>query len=122
MGLMLMQNHPEANATVTFCHSRTVHIADMTRQADILITAMGNPAFVKAFMVKPGATVIDVGITRIADRSKKSGYRLQGDVDFEEVSKVARFITSVPGGVGPMTVAMLMSNTLKAYQQQLCNF
>jgi methylenetetrahydrofolate dehydrogenase (NADP+)/methenyltetrahydrofolate cyclohydrolase len=118
MGLILIQNQPESNATVTFCHSQTRNIADMTRQADILIAAMGAPSFIKASMVKPGVVVIDVGITRIADSSKKSGYRLQGDVDFESVSGVASFITPVPGGVGPMTVAMLMHNTLKAHEQQ----
>jgi methylenetetrahydrofolate dehydrogenase (NADP+)/methenyltetrahydrofolate cyclohydrolase len=119
MGLILMQNHPNANATVTFCHSKTRDMADVVRQADILIAAMGRPAFVKASMVKPGACVIDVGITRVPDLSKRLGYRLQGDVDFEAVSQVADFITPVPGGVGPLTIAMLMQNTFKAYQQQI---
>jgi methylenetetrahydrofolate dehydrogenase (NADP+)/methenyltetrahydrofolate cyclohydrolase len=119
MGLILMQNHPNANATVTFCHSKTRNIVDIMRQADIVIAAMGRPAFVKASMVKQGACVIDVGITRVPDSSKRLGYRLQGDVDFEAVSQVADFITPVPGGVGPMTIAMLMCNTFKAYQQQM---
>jgi methylenetetrahydrofolate dehydrogenase (NADP+)/methenyltetrahydrofolate cyclohydrolase len=118
MGLILLQNNPGANATVTFCHSKTHNVADITRQADILIAAIGVPAFVKAPMVKPKAVVIDVGITRTPDAGEKSGYRLQGDVDFGSVSQVASFITPVPGGVGPMTVAMLMRNTLRAYEQQ----
>jgi methylenetetrahydrofolate dehydrogenase (NADP+)/methenyltetrahydrofolate cyclohydrolase len=119
MGLILMQNQPSANATVTFCHSKTRDMVDIMRQADILIAAMGSPDFVKASMVKRGACVIDVGISRVPDSSKRSGYRLQGDVDFEAVSQVADFITPVPGGVGPMTVAMLMANTLRAYRQQV---
>jgi len=116
MGLILLRHATGADATVTFCHSRTRDLARITRQADILIAAMGQPAFVRAPMVKPGAIVIDVGITRIPDGRKASGYRLQGDVDFEEVARVAGFLTPVPGGVGPMTVAMLMANTLKAHE------
>jgi methylenetetrahydrofolate dehydrogenase (NADP+)/methenyltetrahydrofolate cyclohydrolase len=105
-----------ANATVTVCHSRTTDLPSVTRMADILVAAIGRPDFVTADMVKPGAVVIDVGINRVADDTKKRGYRLTGDVRFDEVSQVASKITPVPGGVGPMTVAMLMQNTLKAHK------
>jgi methylenetetrahydrofolate dehydrogenase (NADP+)/methenyltetrahydrofolate cyclohydrolase len=105
------------NATVTICHSRTKDIGAVTRQADILIAAIGKAQFVKADMVKPGAVVIDVGVNRVEDASKKSGYRLVGDCDFEAVKEVASAITPVPGGVGPLTIAMLMKNTLKAAQK-----
>lgn len=115
--LLAVQKKECANATVTVCHSRTPDIANMTRQADVLVAAIGKPAFVTASMVKPGAAVIDVGINRVADPSRKKGYRLTGDVCFEEVAEIAGHITPVPGGVGPMTVAMLMRNTLKAYRQ-----
>jgi len=111
--LMLRKGVP-GNATVTVCHSRSKNLADITRQADILIAAMGVPEFVKADMVKDGVTVIDVGMNRVPDASRKRGYRLCGDVDFAEVSKKAAFITPVPGGVGPMTVTMLMRNTVRA--------
>ncbi|MDE5898561.1 MAG: bifunctional methylenetetrahydrofolate dehydrogenase/methenyltetrahydrofolate cyclohydrolase FolD [Treponemataceae bacterium] len=104
----------EWNATVTICHTGTKDLADITRQADILIAAAGRPGTVVADMVKPGAAVIDVGVNRIPDASKKSGFRLVGDVDFDGVKAVASHITPVPGGVGPMTIAMLMANTLEA--------
>lgn len=104
----------DVNATVTICHSGTKNISDITRTADILIAAAGRAKIVTADMVKEGAAVIDVGVNRIADASKKSGFRLVGDVDFENVKEKASFITPVPGGVGPMTIAMLMVNTLEA--------
>ena len=114
--LLALQKKAGANATVTICHSRTTDLPSITRQADVLIAAIGRPEFVKASMVKPGVVVIDVGINRVPDASKKSGYRLVGDVDFPGVSPLASKITPVPGGVGPMTVAMLMRNTVKAYR------
>ncbi|MGA0435432.1 MAG: bifunctional methylenetetrahydrofolate dehydrogenase/methenyltetrahydrofolate cyclohydrolase FolD [Flavobacteriales bacterium] len=114
MTLLLSRNAKRGNCTVTICHSKTQNLSDITRQADIVIAAIGRPHFVTADMIKPGAIVIDVGINRIDDPSKKSGTRLTGDVDFEAVSKIAGAITPVPGGVGPMTIAMLLKNTLKA--------
>jgi methylenetetrahydrofolate dehydrogenase (NADP+)/methenyltetrahydrofolate cyclohydrolase len=120
IGLLMLQKKAFANTTVTFCHSKSEHIAHYTREADLLIAAMGNPRAVTADGVKPGAIVIDVGINRIPDAQAKKGYRLVGDVDFEGVEKVAGFITPVPGGVGPMTIAMLMKNTLLAYQTHAC--
>jgi methylenetetrahydrofolate dehydrogenase (NADP+)/methenyltetrahydrofolate cyclohydrolase len=116
LAAILMQKAEGANATVTVCHSRTKDLPSITRQGDILIAAIGVPEFVKAPMVKPGAVVIDVGQNRIEDASKKSGYRLVGDVDFAAVSKKAKAITPVPGGVGPMTIIMLMKNTVHAAQ------
>lgn len=113
--LLALQKKAGANATVTVCHSATADVAAMTRQADILIAAIGRPEFVTAGMVKPGVVVIDVGINRVADSTRKSGYRLTGDVHFPSVAPLCSKITPVPGGVGPMTVAMLMKNTLKAY-------
>ena len=112
VGLLALQRR--SNATVTFCHSATVNLPAMTRQADVLIAAIGRPEFVTADMVKPGAVVIDVGINRVTDPSRKTGYRLTGDVAFEAVAPLCSKITPVPGGVGPMTVAMLMKNTVKA--------
>lgn len=106
------------NATVTVCHSRTKNLPDVIRQADILIAAIGKTEMVKGDWIKPGAAVIDVGINSKPDATKKSGYRLVGDVDFAEASEVAGYITPVPGGVGPMTIAMLMRNTLRAAQIQ----
>jgi methylenetetrahydrofolate dehydrogenase (NADP+) / methenyltetrahydrofolate cyclohydrolase len=103
-----------ANATVTICHSRSKNLAGLVRQADVLIAAVGKPEMVRGDWVKPGAVVIDVGINRVDDPSKKSGYRLVGDVAFDEVKEVAGAITPVPGGVGPMTIAMLLHNTLRA--------
>lgn len=105
------------NATITICHSRTRDLPSITRNADILVAAIGKPKFVQADWVKPGATVIDVGINEVPDATKKSGKRLVGDVDFENVKEVAGAITPVPGGVGPMTIAMLMQNTLTAAQR-----
>lgn len=112
MAALLVQ--PGADATVTVCHSRTADLASHTRRADILIAAIGRARFVTADMVKPGAVVIDVGMNRIDDPSTKSGSRLVGDVDFERVREVASLITPVPGGVGPMTRAMLLANTVRA--------
>jgi len=106
------------NATVTVCHSRTRDIAAVVRQADILIAAIGKTEFVRGDWVKPGAAIIDVGINSVPDATKKSGHRLVGDVNFNEAKEVAGFITPVPGGVGPMTIAMLMQNTLRASQIQ----
>ncbi|MGD8406125.1 MAG: bifunctional methylenetetrahydrofolate dehydrogenase/methenyltetrahydrofolate cyclohydrolase FolD [Anaerolineales bacterium] len=106
------------NATVTVCHSRTKNIADVVRQADILIAAIGRTEMVKGDWIKPGAAVIDVGMNSKPDSTKKKGYRLVGDVDFEAAKEVAGFITPVPGGVGPMTIAMLMANTLRAAEIQ----
>ena len=117
MSILLSQKRKVGNATVTMCHSRTKNLKEMTLQADIVVAAIGIPEFLKADMVKDNVTVIDVGITRVDDASKKSGYRLLGDVAFEEVAKKAAFITPVPGGVGPMTIAMLLKNTLLACER-----
>ena len=114
MAAILCQKSKHANATVTICHSRSRHIADHCRRADIIIAAMGVPEFVKADMVRPGATVIDVGVNRIQDPSARDGSRLVGDVDFARVQPVAGRITPNPGGVGPMTIAVLMQNTVRA--------
>ena len=111
---LLMQRQDGANATVTVCHTQTRDLASITRQADILVAAMGRPRTITADMVKEGAVVIDVGINRVADPSRRRGYRLEGDVDFDAVAEKAEAITPVPGGVGPMTVAMLLVNTLTA--------
>ena len=111
--LMSRKSNP-GNSTVTLAHSRTKNIAKLTRQADIIISALGSPNFVKADMVKEGVVVVDVGITRVKDDSEK-GYKIVGDIDYENVSKKASHITPVPGGVGPMTIAMLLKNTLQAY-------
>ena len=113
--LMSRKSNP-GNSTVTLAHSRTKNIEELTKQADIIISALGVPNFVKADMVKGGAVIIDVGITRISDNSAK-GYKIVGDVDYENVSKKSSFITPVPGGVGPMTIAMLLKNTLLAYER-----
>lgn len=114
--LLLMSKN--LNATVTLCHSRTSDLTENLRRADIVVAALGKPRFITAEMVKPGAVVIDVGINRVPDATRKSGYRLVGDVDFENVAPKCSFITPVPGGVGPMTVAMLMKNTLAACLRQ----
>ena len=111
---ILVQKGNKANCTVTCCHSGTDHLAEYTRQADILVAAIGVPEFITAGMVKEGATVIDVGINRVEDLEHSRGYRLVGDVMYDEVKEIAGAITPVPGGVGPMTVAMLMENTIKA--------
>lgn len=105
------------NATVILTHSRTQNLAELTQKADIIIAALGIPNFLKAEMVKEGAVIIDVGITRVKDASAKKGFRIVGDVDFEHVKNKASYITPVPGGVGPMTIAMLMKNTLNAYKR-----
>jgi methylenetetrahydrofolate dehydrogenase (NADP+)/methenyltetrahydrofolate cyclohydrolase len=117
VALLALQKKAGANGTVTICHSGTANLPALTRQADVLIAAIGRAEFVTADMVKPGVVVIDVGINRVADPSKKTGYRLTGDVHFPSVSPLASQITPVPGGVGPMTVAMLMKNTVKAFKQ-----
>jgi methylenetetrahydrofolate dehydrogenase (NADP+) / methenyltetrahydrofolate cyclohydrolase len=118
VALLALQKKAGANGTVTICHSATSNLAAITRQADVLIAAIGRPEFVTADMVKPGAVVIDVGINRVPDTSRKTGYRLTGDVQFDSVAPLCAKITPVPGGVGPMTVAMLMKNTLKAFRQR----
>jgi methylenetetrahydrofolate dehydrogenase (NADP+)/methenyltetrahydrofolate cyclohydrolase len=117
MAAILTQKAKGANATVTMCHSRTKDIADYARQGDILIAAMGMPEFVGADMIKPGAVVIDVGTTRVDDPSTEKGYRIAGDVDFNAALEVASAVTPVPGGVGPMTITMLLYNTVQAARQ-----
>ncbi|HTI05507.1 MAG TPA: bifunctional methylenetetrahydrofolate dehydrogenase/methenyltetrahydrofolate cyclohydrolase FolD [Gemmatimonadales bacterium] len=117
MASLLLQDGPGGNATVTVCHSRTRGIDQHTRQADILIVAIGKPEFVTGAMVKPGAVVIDVGVNRVDDPSRKQGYRLVGDVKFDEAKEIASAITPVPGGVGPMTITMLLYNTVQAARQ-----
>ncbi len=115
MSILLSSNLKYGNCTVTICHSHTVNLKEITLQADIIIAALGRPEFVKEDMVKEGAIVIDVGITRAEDPASKTGYRIKGDVDFVNVSKKAFAISPVPGGVGPMTIAGLMKNTMDAY-------
>jgi methylenetetrahydrofolate dehydrogenase (NADP+) / methenyltetrahydrofolate cyclohydrolase len=117
MAALLVQGGRGGDATVTICHSRTRDLAEHTRRADILIAAVGKPRVITADMVKPGAVVIDVGVNRIPDATRKSGTRLVGDVDFDAVRNVASLITPVPGGVGPMTIAMLLANTVRAARQ-----
>lgn len=119
VALLALQKKAGANGTVTICHSATTDLPAITRLADVLIAAIGRAHFVTKDMVKPGAVVIDVGINRIPDDSRKSGYRLVGDVDFDAVAPLTSQITPVPGGVGPMTVAMLMKNTVKAHRLSL---
>ncbi|MFL5557469.1 MAG: bifunctional 5,10-methylenetetrahydrofolate dehydrogenase/5,10-methenyltetrahydrofolate cyclohydrolase [Gemmatimonadaceae bacterium] len=119
MAALMMQDNDNANCTVTVCHRHTADLADHTRSADILIVAAGRARVVTAEMVKPGAVVIDVGTNRVSDPTSKTGTRLQGDVDFESVREVASKITPVPGGVGPMTIAMLMANTVRAAEMTL---
>lgn len=118
MSILLSANANPGNCTVTLCHSHTHNLNEICAEADIIVAALGKPEFVKAAMVKEGAVVIDVGITRIADASKKSGYALKGDVAFAEVSPKCSFITPVPGGVGPMTIAALMKNTFTALKRK----
>ena len=118
MAAILCQKAKYANATVTLCHSRTHDVAEHCRRADIIVAAMGVAEFVKADMVKPGATVIDVGVNQVDDPAAEKGYRLVGDVDFAAVQPIAGKITPNPGGVGPMTIAMLMRNTIRAAEQQ----
>jgi methylenetetrahydrofolate dehydrogenase (NADP+)/methenyltetrahydrofolate cyclohydrolase len=117
MSILMGRKGFPGNSTVTLTHSRTKNIEEITKQADIIITALGKPEFLKADMIKEGVVVIDVGITRVPDATKQRGYRITGDVDFENVSKKASFITPVPGGVGPMTIAMLLKNTLLARER-----
>jgi methylenetetrahydrofolate dehydrogenase (NADP+)/methenyltetrahydrofolate cyclohydrolase len=119
MSILMARNGYPGNATVTLTHSRTANLPEIAKTADILIVALGKPHFVTADMVKPGAVVIDVGIHRIEDASKKSGFRLVGDVKFDEVSEVASAITPVPGGVGPMTIASLLYNTLLSAEKKV---
>lgn len=114
MSILLSENREQGNCTVTICHSYTKNIKELCQSADIIVAALGRPNFVTADMVKEGAVIIDVGITRVPDTTKKSGYRIAGDVDFENVAAKCSFITPVPGGVGPMTIAALMKNTFKA--------
>ncbi len=116
MSILLSSNIPNGNCTVTICHSHTPNLKEICLQADILVAALGRPEFVKADMIKPGAVVIDVGITRVADASAKKGFRIKGDVAYEEVAPLASAITPVPGGVGLMTIAGLLKNTLQAYK------
>ena len=115
ISILMSQKSNPGNSTVTLAHSRTKNIEELTKQADIVISALGVPNFVKADMVKEGAVIVDVGITRVTDKSAK-GYKIVGDVDYENVSKKSSYITPVPGGVGPMTIAMLLKNTLLAYK------
>ena len=117
ISILMSQKGDAANATVTLTHSRTTDLKALTLQADIIVSALGVPKFLKADMVKEGVTIIDVGITRVADNSRERGYYITGDVDFEQVSKKAAYITPVPGGVGPMTIAMLLKNTLLARER-----
>jgi methylenetetrahydrofolate dehydrogenase (NADP+)/methenyltetrahydrofolate cyclohydrolase len=118
MSILLSQKGPAGNCTVTLAHSLTKNLSDITKQADIIVVALGVPEFLTANMVKEGVVVIDVGISRVADTTKERGYVLKGDVAFDEVSKKASFITPVPGGVGPMTIAMLLKNTLLARERR----
>lgn len=117
MSILLSSNHAYGNCTVTICHSHTYNLADICLQADILVAALGRPEFVKANMVKEGAVVIDVGITRVEDATAKKGFRIKGDVAYQEVAEKASAITPVPGGVGLMTIAGLLKNTLNAYKK-----
>jgi len=114
MSILMQRNHPQGNCTVTLTHSRTANLEEMCLQADIIIAALGKPEFITAAHVKPGAIVIDVGLTRVEDASKKSGFALKGDVDYESVFPICSYITPVPKGVGPMTIVSLMKNTLLA--------
>jgi len=118
MSILMSQKRKAGNATVTVVHSRTQHLSEITRTADIIVAAIGISEFLTADMVKDGVVIIDVGITRVPDETKKRGYRLAGDVDFESVSEKSSYITPVPGGVGPMTIAMLLKNTLLARERQ----
>jgi methylenetetrahydrofolate dehydrogenase (NADP+)/methenyltetrahydrofolate cyclohydrolase len=118
LAAILLQKKKGANATVTVVHTGTIHLPSFTRQADILVAAMGNPGCITADMVKEGAVVIDVGVNRVPDHTKERGYRLVGDVDFEAVRRKASAITPVPGGVGPMTVTMLLQNTIEAAERK----
>jgi methylenetetrahydrofolate dehydrogenase (NADP+)/methenyltetrahydrofolate cyclohydrolase len=118
MSILLSANTNPGNCTVTLCHSQTRNLAELCLQADLIVAALGRPEFVMASMVRKGAVVIDVGITRVADASKKSGFALKGDVKFDEVAPLCSYITPVPGGVGPMTIAALMKNTFSACEER----
>ena len=118
LSILMSQKRISGNATVTVAHSRTQNLSDLTIKADIVVAALGIPEFLKADMIKSDSVVIDVGITRVNDSSTKKGYKIVGDVDFENVSKRTSYITPVPGGVGPMTIAMLLKNTLQAYNKK----
>ena len=117
LSILMSRDAYPGNATITICHSYTKNLASITRQADILVAAIGKPNIITGDMIKPGITVIDVGLTRMPDITKRKGYRLQGDVDFETVSPLCKYITPVPGGVGPMTIAALLNNTVRATMQ-----
>ena len=119
MSILLSSNHPQGNCTVTLCHSHTPNLQELCLQADIVVAALGKPGFVKANMVKQGAIIIDVGITRVEDATAKKGFRIKGDVDFDEVAPKSSAITPVPGGVGLMTIAGLLKNTLQAYKNNI---
>lgn len=116
---LLMRKAQPGNCTVTVCHSATKNMKEICLQADLIVAALGKPEFLKEDMVKEGAVVIDVGTTRVPDSSRKSGFRLCGDVDFERVAPKCSYITPVPGGVGPMTIVTLLMNTLEAYDKKL---
>jgi methylenetetrahydrofolate dehydrogenase (NADP+)/methenyltetrahydrofolate cyclohydrolase len=118
MSILLSGNSNPGNCTVTICHSHTKNLEDICRQGDIIVAALGRPGFVKAEMVKEGAVVIDVGITRVEDTTRKSGFRLKGDVDYEKVAPRSSWITPVPGGVGPMTIAALLKNTYRSCEMK----
>lgn len=118
MSILLSSNTPTGNCTVTICHSHTRNLAEICREADIIVAALGKPEFVRADMVKEGAVIIDVGITRVSDSTKKNGFALKGDVKFDEVAPRSSYITPVPGGVGPMTIAALMKNTFIACEER----
>ena len=117
ISILMSQKGKAADATVTITHSRTQNLTDFTKNADIIVSALGSPDFLKADMVKEGVVIIDVGITRVPDEARPKGYYITGDVDFDEVSSKASYITPVPGGVGPMTIAMLLKNTLLARER-----
>ena len=121
MSILMSQKRPAGDATVTIAHSRTTNLAELTLDADIVVAALGIPEFLTAEMVKPGAVIIDVGITRVPDETKTRGYRIAGDVHFESVAEKASYITPVPGGVGPMTIALLLKNTLLARERHEAN-
>jgi methylenetetrahydrofolate dehydrogenase (NADP+)/methenyltetrahydrofolate cyclohydrolase len=118
MSILMSQKRPAGDATVTVAHSRTKNLKSLCKSADIIVAALGIAEFLTADYVSPGAVIIDVGITRVEDKSKKRGYRLAGDVNYEQVAPLSSFITPVPGGVGPMTIAMLLKNTLLACERR----
>jgi methylenetetrahydrofolate dehydrogenase (NADP+)/methenyltetrahydrofolate cyclohydrolase len=119
MSVLLSGNSNPGNCTVTLCHSKTKNLKELCLQADIIVTALGKPGFLTSDMIKQSAVVIDVGITRVPDKNKKSGFSLRGDVDYKNVSPLCSYITPVPGGVGPMTIAALLMNTLTAYERTM---